>query len=94
MYIYRGPGTDGFYDYFDTKFIEIIKSTIAGKYSMEHYIWGNEEDFLSPYEPIVLNEKQEIYIEDLLPDLQQIEFNGSYSFYDFVDCAGFLTKAE
>ena len=46
------------------------------------------------FSEILSDSQHKIYIEELLPKLQQIEFNGSYSFYDFVNCTRCLKKEE
>jgi hypothetical protein len=87
MFIYRGSGTDGFYDYLNDKFINSIKKHIVNIYHSEPD-W-TEDEFPTIHEPFIEVDGKEIYLENLAPKIHLIEFNGSYSFYDFVDYAGF-----
>ena len=89
MFIFRGSGTDGFYDYLNDKFVNIVNDTIIEMLNITNlnYDFSN---FPTIHEPLAEINGEEILLKELVPEIILIEFNCSYSFYDFVDFAGFL----
>jgi hypothetical protein len=90
MYIFRGSGSDGFSDYLHDLFPQLVKDRLTNKYRIKNIDWEDYDDFPSPHSPLAESMGKELFLDEIYPELKIIVFNASYSFYDFVDYAGFI----